>query len=191
MRRAIVESPYAGETEEEIARNVKYARLCFRDCFILRKEAPFASHLLYTQPGVLDDNVLEERTLGIEAGLIWGAVAEVTVVYHDFGVTKSMKEGITDAEERGRPVEYRRLPEEELRKIQPFPLTAKEPPSMTNAEIIKRVNKWQENLAVHPLTCVNNSTHLLVPEEADNKVILICPVCDYSQEKIPPSVLNF
>ena len=76
MRRVIVETPFAGDIE----RNIHYARLCLHDCF-LRGEAPFASHLLYTQPCVLDDNHPEERNLGIEAGLEWGKCADATVVY--------------------------------------------------------------------------------------------------------------
>lgn len=40
----IIESPFAGEVEE----NIKYARQCLRDS-ILRGEVPFVSHLLYTQ----------------------------------------------------------------------------------------------------------------------------------------------
>ena len=41
-----------------------YARACVADC-LRRGEAPIASHLLYTQPGVLDDDVPEERAQGI------------------------------------------------------------------------------------------------------------------------------
>jgi hypothetical protein len=41
---------------------------------ILRGESPIASHLLYTQPGFLKDDVPEERHLGIEAGLAWRSV---------------------------------------------------------------------------------------------------------------------
>ncbi len=100
----IVESPYAGDIE----RNVKYARACLHDC-LSRGEAPFASHLLYTQPGVLDDNVPEERKRGIEAGLAWGEKAGKTVVYIDYGITKGMEMGIERAKNAGRPVEYRRL----------------------------------------------------------------------------------
>ena len=67
MKRVILESPYAGDVE----RNVAYARACLRDS-LLRGEAPIASHLLYTQPGVLDDQIPEERQMGIDAGLAWG-----------------------------------------------------------------------------------------------------------------------
>lgn len=85
-----------------------YARLCMRDSF-LRGEAPFASHLLYTQDGILDDLIAEERKLGIEAGLIWGEAAELTVVYCDYGVSRGMEMGIERAVKAGRPIEYRTL----------------------------------------------------------------------------------
>ena len=104
MRRVILKSPYAGD----IATNVDYARACLRDC-LQRGEAPLASHLLYTQPDVLDDSIAEERELGIRAGLTWGEVAEVTVVYVDRGVSAGMKKGIAAAEAAGRTVEYRRI----------------------------------------------------------------------------------
>lgn len=104
MRRVIVESPYAGH----VAANESYARQALRDC-LLRGEAPIASHLLYTQPGVLDDQIAEERELGIEAGLVWGALADATVVYADRGISRGMELGIARAEAEGRPVEYRVL----------------------------------------------------------------------------------
>lgn len=106
MRRVIVESPFAGDVET----NLKYLRAAMRDC-LLRGEAPFASHGLYTQPGVLDDDVPAERTHGIEAGFAWRHVADATVVYTDRGYSKGMQYGIEDALKRGVPVEYRTLPE--------------------------------------------------------------------------------
>ncbi len=101
----ILESPFAGNVEM----NVHYARLCMRDC-LLRGEAPYASHLLYTQPEVLDDDHPDERALGIDAGLLWGEKADKTVVYTDLGISKGMKYGIERAEKAGRPVEMRTLP---------------------------------------------------------------------------------
>jgi hypothetical protein len=76
---------------------------------LLRGEAPIASHLLYAQPGVLRDDVADERELGISAGLAWGPVADATVVYIDRGISPGMKRGIADAESAGRPTEYRVL----------------------------------------------------------------------------------
>jgi hypothetical protein len=112
----IIESPFAcghGNTCnpsncDVIARNVKYARAAMRDC-ILKGEVPNASHLLYTQDGVLDDNVPEERQLGIDLGLELRRVSEKTVVYTDLGTSRGMKYGIADAEKHNRPVEYRTL----------------------------------------------------------------------------------
>jgi hypothetical protein len=104
MRLVIVESPYAGDVE----RNIRYARACIADC-LRRGEAPFASHLLYTQEGVLDDGQPEERELGIEAGLAWGARADATVVYEDRGITPGMSRGVLQACLEKRPVEYRSL----------------------------------------------------------------------------------
>lgn len=104
MRRVIIESPYAGD----IKANVAYARRCVRDS-LARGEAPIASHLLYTQPTVLRDEVPEERQWGIDAGLAWGAVAEATVVYVDRGISRGMQYGIENAEKAGRPVELRAI----------------------------------------------------------------------------------
>jgi hypothetical protein len=70
MRRVVLESPFAGDVEA----NLKYARECMADC-LRRGEAPIASHLLYTQPGILDDTKPEERKLGMEAGFTWNVLA--------------------------------------------------------------------------------------------------------------------
>lgn len=104
MRLVIVESPYAGDVD----RNVRYARAALADC-LRRGEAPYASHLLYTQPGVLRDDVPEERRLGIEAGLAWGAKADATVVYRDLGISPGMEQGIERAMREGRAIEYRTI----------------------------------------------------------------------------------
>lgn len=104
MRRVIVESPYAGD----VARNLAYARQCMHDCLI-RGEAPYASHLLYTQEGVLDDTVPEERKLGMQAGFSWREVADAVVVYTDYGISGGMQKGIDGARAEGKPIEYRRL----------------------------------------------------------------------------------
>jgi hypothetical protein len=88
--------------------NKAYARRAMRDA-LLRGEAPMVSHLLYTQRGVLDDGVADERDIGIAAGLSWGDVAEVTVVYVDRGMTRGKEIGIARARAVGRPVTYRSL----------------------------------------------------------------------------------
>lgn len=112
MIKVLLESPFAGkggtdsERRRSEANNIRYARTCLHDCF-QRGEAPFASHLLYTQEGVLDDGVAEERRLGIEAGLIWGQEAEKSVFYLDRGYSSGMNHGLLDALVKGRPFEFR------------------------------------------------------------------------------------
>ncbi len=116
VRRVIVESPYAAPTPEGIERNVAYLRACLRDC-LLRGEAPFASHAIYTQPGVLRDEVPAERDHGIHAGFEWREAAQATVVYTDLGMSRGMEYGIKAAKElddkriggRRHPIEYRQL----------------------------------------------------------------------------------
>jgi hypothetical protein len=112
VRLVIVESPFAGQgtTPEaraiSAARNRRYLTACLRDC-LLRGEAPFASHGLY--PGALDDDLPEERKLGMAAGFVWRRVATLTVVYMDLGVSRGMLAGIEDAQRCGCPLDQRRL----------------------------------------------------------------------------------
>lgn len=102
MKRVILESPYAGDTEA----NVSYARRCILDC-LMRGEAPIASHLLYTQ--VLSDEDPVQRTLGIEAGLAWLCMADLMVVYDDNGLSPGMLAAISLAKWHRVEIEYRRL----------------------------------------------------------------------------------
>jgi hypothetical protein len=104
IKRVIIESPYAGD----IDLNLRYLRACMRDC-LLRDEAPFASHGLYTMPGVLRDEIPDERMHGITAGFAWREAANATVVYTDLGTSKGMEYGIEHAKELGHPIEYRTL----------------------------------------------------------------------------------
>lgn len=104
MRCVNIESPFAGNVEE----NVRYLRACMQDC-LLRGEAPFASHALYTLEGVLDDEVPEQRRLGMDAGFEINSRLDATVVYTDLGLSTGMEEGIQRALDDGRAVEYRTL----------------------------------------------------------------------------------
>jgi hypothetical protein len=104
-RLVVVESPYAGDVE----RNLRYLRAALADC-LERGEAPFASHALYTQPGVLRDEIPEERAKGMEAGFAWGACAPVRAFYTDFGFTDGMRAGREQALFFGQRIEYRTLP---------------------------------------------------------------------------------
>jgi hypothetical protein len=107
MKLVVIESPCAAPTPEAREYNRQYARACMRDS-IARGEAPYASHLLFDQPGLLDDTIPSEREQGIVAGFAWGAKAELTAVYVDRGISPGMRRGIEAAERAGRPVEKRR-----------------------------------------------------------------------------------
>lgn len=104
MKRVIIESPYAGD----IHTNTEYARCCMSDSF-RRQEAPFASHLLYTQHGILDDSNAHDRRLGTEAGFMWVHSADLVAVYVDRGISDGMRQGIERARDRGIPIEVRAL----------------------------------------------------------------------------------
>lgn len=108
-KRVIIESPYRGD----IRLNKAYACLAMLDS-IMRGEAPFASHLLYTQ--MLDDNDPHERGLGIALGFAWHGVADLIAYYIDLG----MSEGMTlsrDSLPSNKPTEYRRIAPDDLTKL--------------------------------------------------------------------------
>ena len=115
----LIESPYKGDVQK----NTMYARACLLDS-LRRGEAPFASHLLYTQ--VIDDADPYYRNMGIEAGLTIGKDMKLTAVYDDLGITSGMLLGIGRAEEERRPVEFRHLGEDwEQKFIDTLPSTLK------------------------------------------------------------------
>jgi hypothetical protein len=87
MLLTIIESPYAGNIE----RNIDYARRAMSHC-LKKGWAPIASHLLYTQPGILDDNDPAERALGITAGLEWARAADQVIFFTDLGWSRGMLE---------------------------------------------------------------------------------------------------
>lgn len=108
MIRVIIESPFGSPDDEVVKANIEYARKCVGDS-VRRGEAPIASHLLFTQPGILDDRVPGERKLGIEAGLSWYAVADACVCYIDRGISRGMEQGIARAYKHNLPVHKRSI----------------------------------------------------------------------------------
>lgn len=108
-RIVLVESPFAAPTPEGLALNTRYLRACLRDCLVNRNEAPFASHAIYTLPGVLRDDVPVERVRGMEAGWEFLRVAELVAVYRDLGISRGMIQGIERATHHGVPIEHRSL----------------------------------------------------------------------------------
>lgn len=101
--RVIVESPFAGGWK-----NVLYSRQCVLDS-LARGESPYASHLLYTQKGMLDDKDPVQRKRGIAAANVWLEVADFVAVYCDNGITPGMAIGIVRAAHLCKPVRLRWL----------------------------------------------------------------------------------
>ena len=108
MKRVIIESPYAAANGHTVAEHEEYARRCMADS-LARGEAPLASHMLYTQPGIFDDADPAERIRGMEAGYEWTRMAELVAVYGDFGISRGMKEGEARALAMGIPVVRRNV----------------------------------------------------------------------------------
>ena len=102
----IIESPFSAPTMLELVQNIQYALLAVRHS-LNQGEAPYASHLFYTQ--MLDDNNTVERQNGIEAGLEIGSFAQKTAVYTDFGVSNGMKYGLDAAKNINREIVERTL----------------------------------------------------------------------------------
>jgi hypothetical protein len=112
MRRVILESPYAGD----VLFNEAYARACMHDV-LMQGDTVYASHLLYTQPGVLDDGQPWERDYGIQAGHAWLLGANLSVVYMDLGFSSGMIAGISAARKCGVELDFRTLPLSTMRAL--------------------------------------------------------------------------
>ena len=102
MYRICIESPYAGDTEA----NTAYARECLRHS-LDQGEAPFASHLLYTQ--VYDDTDPTQRSRGIQAGYEWLQAADRVVFYIDRGWSQGMLKALKVARLWNARIEVRSL----------------------------------------------------------------------------------
>lgn len=104
MKRVVIESPYSGD----IRVNLEYAREAMAHS-LHKNEAPIASHLLYTQQGILDDSIPGERAIGMTAGFLWNELADLVAVYEDLGISRGMWDGIMFARDRNIPVDFRRI----------------------------------------------------------------------------------
>jgi len=99
----LVESPFAGEVEENLA----YAQKCMRHVFFSgylggEQQIPIASHCFFTL--ALDDHNQHERTIGMQAGFAMRSLAAETRVYLDRGLSAGMIHGIRHAIETGKTI---------------------------------------------------------------------------------------
>jgi hypothetical protein len=125
----IVESPFAPKQKDpakaavELARNKAYVAAAMHDCF-MRGEVPFASHAIYTLPGVLDDTIPEQREQGIQAGFRVAEVFQIAanalhftfgfkrVFYEDRDWSRGMMLGLEDAKRYSQKHETRSIGEQ-------------------------------------------------------------------------------
>lgn len=119
----VIESPFSAPTTDGLVRNVQYTMLAVRDS-LSRGEAPYASHLFFTQ--MLDDNDTTERQMGMDAGLTICRHAEQTAVYEDLGTSRGMEYGIEAAQKAGRAVVRRCLFPEATSPEEAYELLKKE-----------------------------------------------------------------
>lgn len=111
MKLVVIESPYAppahvtngDERASYLQRNAFYLRALAQWCVGMRW-APYASHKLLTQ--WLDDEVPEQRDLGIAAGLAWARHAELAIVGVNYGISSGMNRGIDVHVRNGVRVKY-------------------------------------------------------------------------------------
>lgn len=96
MKLVVIESSFAGD----VGANLAYARQAVKDS-LSRGESPYASHLFFTQEGILDDTKSDERMAGILAGLAWGDKADKVAVYADLGLSNGMRQGLAHHSMRG------------------------------------------------------------------------------------------
>lgn len=97
----LVESPFAGEVDENLA----YAQKCMRHVFLSSFSAPqipIASHCYFTL--ALDDRNPAERSIGMNAGFAMRSLASEVRVYLDRGLSGGMIHGIRGAIEAGKPI---------------------------------------------------------------------------------------
>lgn len=112
MKLVAVESPFGSPDASTLRRNILYARMCLRDSLErpgVLPEAPWASHLVYPQPGVLDEQDPQGRRRGLDCSGAWGDRAAYRAVYEDLGLTEGMEEALERAQALGQRVERRVL----------------------------------------------------------------------------------
>jgi hypothetical protein len=108
----VVESPYRGDEAAQrepggVYARAEYARAAIADS-LARGEAPFASHLFYTQ--FLDDTHDASRRTGLMCGWAWLTRASLVAVYLDLGWSPGMREGVSLARSLKLRVEERSVP---------------------------------------------------------------------------------
>lgn len=116
MKLVVIESPFAPPKDDPrpeitLQRNVAYCRAAMRLAFD-EGFAPYSSTGLYTLPGVLNDEISQERSLGMRGGFSWGRVKEVEErwMMMDYHKSSGMISGEKEAIKYGQRVVEKTIP---------------------------------------------------------------------------------
>jgi hypothetical protein len=99
MKKVYIASPLRGNEEENIKNAIEYSRYAIMECGVL----PQTPHIFLTR--FLDDNVEEERALGIKAGMQLLEECDELWVFGDV-ISEGMQAEIARAQVLGIPIEY-------------------------------------------------------------------------------------
>ena len=91
-------SPYRAPTDDLLIRNISYAQEIGRE-LVLQGESVIIPHLYYTN--FLDDDVKEERELGLKSALELLKICEYVFVADRYGISEGMKGEIAEARRLG------------------------------------------------------------------------------------------
>jgi hypothetical protein len=128
MSLVIIESPLKGSVSSSVPnflthaaervireRNRHYAFAALRSV-LGAGHAPYASHVFFDQPGLLEDSEPEQRRLGMTVGQLWSVAGDCRWSFEDRGVSSGMALGMAAADQLDQPVAqifiegYKRLP---------------------------------------------------------------------------------
>lgn len=101
MKTVFICSPFRGQNAIERTRNIKVAEDLCRDA-VRQGHAPMAPHLLF--PRFLDEDVIEERAQGIEAGKEWLRRCDEVWVYDLNGISAGMDAELKFATSIDKPI---------------------------------------------------------------------------------------
>lgn len=98
MKRIYICSPYRAKNEGELDRNIDYAQRL--TAMVLKNgDVPITPHLYITQ--CVNDSVLEEREIGLRAGLELLKMCDMVFVGAAYGISEGMEAEIRLARSEG------------------------------------------------------------------------------------------
>lgn len=91
----LIESPFSNSNQRIFNDNYYYLCLVARKMMIENGSAPLFFHALYTQ--FLNDNIKEERNLGLQQSFKWHTLGDSKIYAIDRGISDGMVKGAEDA----------------------------------------------------------------------------------------------